>query len=123
EARALVALGAKPSELRPLLARFAGIPDPMPEAVTIAHEAGFLRPDQGGLSFEEPRETVQTTLRVPGRGPARLLVLSEEKGSLRGSVAGVRIDVDDDDTLSFVDVGAPGPTVPLSITHAGGVHA
>jgi arylsulfatase A-like enzyme len=123
EARALVALGAKPGELRPLLARFAGVPEPMPEALAIARDAELLRPDHGGLAFEEPRETVRATVRVPGRGPARLLVLGETKGAISGSVARVRVEVDDDDVLSFVDVGDPGPTVPIAITHAGGVRA
>lgn len=45
--RALVILGAT-EELRAPLTRFAGLPDPMPEATLLAYEAKLLEPARGG---------------------------------------------------------------------------
>ena len=64
EARTLLALGARGELLAPL-ARFAGVPEPMPEALEIAKEAGLLPAGK--------------TVRLTTSGPARLLVQSSEE--------------------------------------------
>lgn len=66
EARALLALGAKQELLAPLK-RFAGLADPMPEALDIAREAGLLVPANGGT-------TKADAVSFPVAGPARVLI-------------------------------------------------
>src|SRR5262249_30892873 len=100
EARALVALGAGP-DLLPLLARFAGRPEPMVDAIAIAREARLLAPDRGGIEVERATGDLDVRLAAPGPSadagggapdaPAaaglRLLVLSAgEGGELTGTL-------------------------------------
>jgi hypothetical protein len=87
EAEALIALGAR-RELRKPLARFAGLPEPMLEAVGIAREAKLLEPSAGGVSVELPAPDLVARVTVPS-GPLRLLVLSAEaKAAEGGNVSG-----------------------------------
>jgi hypothetical protein len=105
EAEALIALGAR-RELRKPLARFAGLPEPMLDAVGIAREAKLLEPSAGGVAFEVPAPDLVARVTVPS-GPLRLLVLSAEaqateKGTLSGSVG---------ETPLPPEVEAPNPNV------------
>ncbi len=103
EAEALVALGAR-RELREPLARFAGLPDPMVDAIRIAREADLLEPSTGGVAFAAPLTDVAARVTVPS-GPLRLLVLSAGEG---GELSGW---LDEKPLPSEVD-GA-GPTVHI----------
>lgn len=76
EAKALVRLGAR-EELRTPLARFAGLPDPMIEALGIAEEAGFLAPRTGGWASPAPVKRAAAKIKIEGEGAARLLVRIE----------------------------------------------
>jgi arylsulfatase A-like enzyme len=76
EARALVALGAR-EELRAPLARFAGVPEPMTEALAIARDAKLLDPKHGGAVLDAERDV---TLTVPSNVPLR--VLAERAGKV-----------------------------------------
>ncbi|MBX3231504.1 MAG: sulfatase-like hydrolase/transferase [Labilithrix sp.] len=69
EARALLAVGAKTELLAPL-ERFAGVPEPMVEALPIAREAKLLAPERGGT------EGGSGKLRLAKAGPARLLMIA-----------------------------------------------
>jgi HEAT repeat protein len=74
EARALVRLGAR-RELFAPLARFAGVPEPMAEAIAIAREADLLEPSRGGYRAPPGARDEETVLTVPdGNTPLRLLV-------------------------------------------------
>jgi hypothetical protein len=85
EAEALVALGAR-RELREPLARFAGLADPMVDAVRIARKAKLLEPSVGGVAFASSAPDLIARVAVPS-GPLRLLVLSAGTGGeLSGSV-------------------------------------
>jgi arylsulfatase A-like enzyme len=93
EARALAALGAQ-GELLPPLMRFAGTPEPMAEAIVIARDAGLLVPDRGGHVFPPPGPPPRslhaaTRVRLATPGPARVLVLAEGGGPLRGRINGM----------------------------------
>jgi arylsulfatase A-like enzyme len=88
EARALLALGAR-RELRPSLERFAGLPEPMIDAVAVARDARLLDPAAGGVSLDRPAPELQARLAIPSGSPLRLLVLAAgEGGELSGSVDG-----------------------------------
>jgi arylsulfatase A-like enzyme len=90
EARALLALGAGKDLLAPL-AVFAGLVDPMTDAITLAHEGKLLDAKHGGVDFAEPKADVEARVSVPGAsGPRRLWVLAAgEGGVLTGDVDGV----------------------------------
>ena len=64
EARALATLGAG-KELLPALALFAGLADPMTEAVGIAADAKLLDAAHGGRVFDPPAIDVDVELAVP----------------------------------------------------------
>jgi HEAT repeat protein len=87
EARALVALGVREA-LRAPLARFAGVPEPMPGAIAIASGAGLLQPARGGASFEETKAAVDVTLTVTPGLPSRLIVLAAGPGTIAASLDG-----------------------------------
>ncbi|MDB4996126.1 MAG: Choline-sulfatase [Myxococcaceae bacterium] len=91
EARALLALGAR-AELREPLARFAGMPEPMFDAIRVAHAAGLLDAPQ-----------------APPRARAlRLLVLTDKPGqAVAGTVAGQKLGegTADGDVVVF-EIGA-----------------
>jgi arylsulfatase A-like enzyme len=87
EADALVALGAR-RELREPLARFAGLPDPMVDAVRVARMAKLLEPGVGGIALESSAPDLVARVSASS-GPLRLLVLSAgEGGELTGSFDG-----------------------------------
>jgi arylsulfatase A-like enzyme len=99
EARALLKLGAR-EKLMPALARFAGTPEPLTEAIAIARDARQLSPDRGGwvapaaVKGAAAAESASVKLRVAQPGPARLLVLGNESttnGVLGGTIDGVAI--------------------------------
>ncbi|HEX4516149.1 MAG TPA: sulfatase-like hydrolase/transferase [Polyangiaceae bacterium] len=99
EAEALVALGAG-REIGPALARYAGMPEPMPGALELAARAGLL--DKG------------ESLRAPSDGPLRLGVLLEKPGvALEIDGASVRAP---EAVETWVDVPAHGPTVTVKAT-------
>jgi hypothetical protein len=95
EARALFALGLR-RELYAPLSRFAGLPEPMIDAIAIARDAKLLEPSSGGVSLERPEVDVATRVtlsfdpevdpsHVPR--PLRLLVLAAGPGGeLSGSI-------------------------------------
>jgi Sulfatase/HEAT repeats len=89
EARALLALGARRELLRPLTI-FAGLPDPMVEAIGIARDAKLLEPGSGGVAYASPRSDVETRVDLPpSAGRVRLFVLSGAVGgTLTGSANG-----------------------------------
>jgi arylsulfatase A-like enzyme len=79
EARALFLLGAR-EELRAPMARFAGVDEPMVEAVAIARDADLLRLDTGGFAWNAPPLGTRRlgALKLPkGGGAMRLLVLTQ----------------------------------------------
>ena len=131
EARTLVALGAR-QKLIPPLARFAGMPEPMTEAVAIARDAGQLRPDRGGwiAPAGAPPETMSLKLRIAQAGPARLLVLgagpARPDALLSGEVDGVAVSsVAGDPTNVYVaeiDVARTGD-VPVRLALPSGIAA
>jgi arylsulfatase A-like enzyme len=91
EARALVRLGARDGLLAPLR-RFAGVPEPLFEAVELARDAGLLVPAQGG--FKPPGAVgpqVDVEVTVPGTGPARLLVVGLGEGEVDARVDGAAV--------------------------------
>ncbi len=95
EAQALAALGAR-DDLRTPLARFAGLPQPMLEAITIARDADLLAPVQGGLSFARgtdggsaPTSVDGVVTIAPSASGHRLIVLLAKGGeALTGAVDG-----------------------------------
>jgi hypothetical protein len=91
EARALLALGAG-RELRPLLERFAGLPEPMLDAVAVARDAKLLEAAAGGVSLDRPASELSTRVTVttakPGEGLRLLVLAGGEGGELTGSVDG-----------------------------------
>jgi HEAT repeat protein len=99
EARALVRLGARDSLLAPLR-RFAGVPEPMVDAVEIARDAGLLVPAHGGWRAAlGPEESVDVEVVAPS-GPVRLLV------AIEGERAGERAPGASSRPVARVD-GAP----------------
>ncbi len=98
EARTLVKLGAR-EKLMPPLARFAGTPEPLLDAVAIAREIKQLTPEQSGWVARETKgqgtlpESISIKVRLQKPGPTRILVLGgEASGPLSGSIDGVTID-------------------------------
>jgi hypothetical protein len=89
EARALFALGAR-RELAAPLERFAGLPEPMIDALALARDAKLLEPALGGVAFATPRADVDASVTPQtGAQPLRLLVLAASPGGeLSGSVDG-----------------------------------
>jgi len=129
EARALLALGAR-AELRDPLARFAGVPEPLADAIAIAREAGVLEPKHGGVARATSTATIDATLTVDAC-PCRLLVLAEGAGSLEGSVAGEPVAsaraLDLESPRGYVHVielgAVNGRALPVHLTHPGGIVA
>ncbi|MGO8995188.1 MAG: HEAT repeat domain-containing protein, partial [Polyangiaceae bacterium] len=89
EARALLALGERRSLLAPL-ALFAGLADPMNDAVAIAKDAGLLAAENGGATFEPPTANVDVRVSVPPHAEQlRLWALAaSEGGELSGELGG-----------------------------------
>jgi len=95
EARALLKLGAR-NEVFPPLARFAGTPDPMLEAIVIAREGKLLSLDRGGQNWlVPPTKDAFARVRLAKSGPARLFVLGDpstpDNTALVGEVNGAPI--------------------------------
>ncbi len=95
EARTLLKLGAREKLIAPL-ARFAGTPEPLLDAVAIAKDAKQLSPERGGWVAPDGRESlperVSVKVRLPNAGPARVLVLGADgSGPLSGSIDGAAV--------------------------------
>jgi len=87
EARTLAKLGARRDELLPPLARFAGLPDPMVEAVFIARDAKLLVPDRGARDWTlvtNPKAPISADAKIKFQkgGAARLLVVTHDSPSV-----------------------------------------
>lgn len=122
EAKALVALGAK-EELRAPLARFAGVPEPMTDALAIAESAGLLTAKNGGWSAPTATAEVMAEVRAaPGR--SRLLVRTEGPGTLSGTVDDRPIVAAPSGDLWIAEIeDVRGPKARLSLAHATGIRA
>jgi len=128
EARALLRLGAREALLAPLR-RFAGVPDPMTEALEVARDAGLLVPAQGGWkapSATEWHADVEVT--VPGAGPARLLVLGTGAGggpdaALSARVDGAAVRLAQHGAVWTAELGALGPKARIEASSTAGVAA
>ena len=125
EARALAALGAK-GELLEALARFAGLPEPMTDAIAIARDAGLLTPRAGGASRRQAAAaSLEVTLTLaPSARPLRLLVLAGGAGgALSGTLAGAPLPVSrDDGALHVVELGrVEASSVALAVSDPNGV--
>ena len=99
EAEALVSLGAT-REIATALARYAGMPEPMPGALELADKAGLL--DKGA------------TLRAPSDGPLRLGVLLEKPG-VTLEIDGASVPAPDG-IETWVDVPTHGPMLTVKAT-------
>jgi arylsulfatase A-like enzyme len=134
EARALLRLGAREALLPPLR-RFAGVPDPMTEALEVARDAGLLVPAQGGwkaAGATDWRADVQVT--VPGTGPARLLLLVAGPaggadgglgdGTVTARVDGAAVRLTQRGAVWTAELGAPvGPKAHVEASSTAGVLA
>jgi hypothetical protein len=108
EARALLLLRARDGFLAPLV-RFAGVPEPMLDALPIARDAGLLAPALGGWSAPKGAPApghVDVEVSVGGGGPARLLVVLGDAGSDAGAPAGSDAGLAEETMTARVD-GAP----------------
>lgn len=145
EARALVALGAR-SELRAPLARFAGVPTPMVEAVDIARDAGLLDAAHGGYAAagDPGAAPVDVVFLFAGKGRARLFVATGSPASAPDAsapdasmppsaappsarIAGAPLalaPLADRNDLWAADLDRdPGARVPVQLEHAAGIRA
>ncbi len=126
EARALQKLGAREALLAPLR-RFAGVPDPMTEAVEIARDVGLLVPAQGGWKATSPTEWhVDAEVTVPGRGPARLLILGAGPpggGPLTAQVDGAAAPLKRQGAVWTAELVSVGPKARIEASSATGVAA
>ena len=94
----------------------------MPEALPIMREAGLLRPDRGGAAFDPPRPSARVTLRVPGFGPARLLVLTEGAGELTATVGGKAATTSRKGKLHVAEIEV-GAAASVELAHPAGIAA
>ena len=110
EARALLQLGVREAMAAPLR-RFAGVPDPMLEAVAVAREAGLLEAASGG--WKHGAATLPTSshvdaeVAVPGTGPARLLAIGLGDGP-SGQVDGKVVTLQSHGAVWIVELPALG---------------
>ncbi len=122
EAKALLALGAK-DELRAPLARFAGVPEPMPDALAIADAAGLLVAKNGGWSSATPAPEVNVELRTEG-GRSRLLVRTAGPGTLSAAIDGRPLTASPSGDLWIAEIeDVRAPRARLSLAHATGIRA
>ena len=107
EARALLACGARAELLAPLT-RFAGVPEPMPEALDLVEEAKLLTPASGGLHAGAKVPFVTGSVRLGQSGPARLLLKSPRAptASIAGASLAAPALVPGKDDLWVADAGA-----------------
>ncbi|MDB4936198.1 MAG: Choline-sulfatase [Labilithrix sp.] len=125
EARALVRLGARDGLLAPLR-RFAGVPEPMTDAVAIARDAGLLLPGQGGFAAKPSSASaphVEADLTVPGTGPARLLILGAGEGTLTASVDGAAVRLVPRGAVWTAELPSIGPRARVDVAGTPGVSA
>lgn len=119
EARALQRLGAREALLAPLR-RFAGVPDPMTEALEVARDAGLLVPAQGGwkaAAASDVRADVEVT--VAGTGPARLLVMGP--AGMTARVDGAAVPLTQRGAVWTAELGPNvGPKVRVEVTSTAG---
>ena len=89
EARALLALGAR-GELRAPLERFAGLPEPMADAIGLAREAGLLTPERGGWSSPSASPSVDVALTPtrPTRALRLIVLAATPDGTTTGTANG-----------------------------------
>lgn len=111
-AEALLAVGAK-DELYPTLARFAGMPEPLINALSVAERAGLLVPKRGGLVG--PRVAGDAG-DAGDAGNARDAGLSQRPQHLEGSV---RVAPGRVRALVGVTVGAGSVVTAPTVTLAG----
>ncbi|MBX3215577.1 MAG: sulfatase-like hydrolase/transferase [Labilithrix sp.] len=128
EARTLFKLGAR-DKLAPALTRFAGTPEPLAEAIVVAHDAKILTHERGAwIAPGPPSAEVAVRLRVTKAGPGRLLALAAESaahGDLDGAIDGAPLGPT---TIAgrvyVVEVpGVAGRDVPVRVTSPGGLVA
>ena len=125
EARALQKLGAREALLAPLRL-FAGVPDPMMEAVEVARDVGLLVPAQGGWKATSATEWhVDAEVTVPGRGPARLLVLGAGPagGPLTARVDGAATPLKQQGAVWTAELVSVGPKARIEASSTTGVAA
>jgi arylsulfatase A-like enzyme len=123
EARALVRLGARDGLVAPLR-RFAGVPEPMFEAVELARDAGLLVPAQGGWKAPAaPESHVAVDLAVPGTGPARLLVAAH--GDVTARVDGEAVQFEQHGAVWTAELASRpiGPRARVEAAATGGISA
>jgi len=137
-ARALLALGAH-EEMRPALLRFAGLPEPMPEALGFALEAKILDEAHGGWTASGRRDAgalssvsdVTATLPTPRQKqptPLRLLVLLEKDGdTLQGTMEAHPVSsASGEGALRVVELGHEAlelPRIRVQLAAPGGIRA
>ena len=124
EASALVALGAGPS-LRAPLTMFAGIPDPMVEAVDVARRAGLLEPAHGGAVFDPPVAAVDVTVAAgSAEGALRVwFVIGGREAALSGWLDTERVAAAGPERHVDVRPAAHGPRVRVQLHDASGIQA
>ena len=139
EAHALVALGVR-AELRPALARFAGTPEPMREALSIARDAGLLDAPNGGWDRRAqplpppgagPQDLTLTLTVAPAtRADARLLVLAKAGAAALtgtfedGASHALAPDTSPSDGLHVIELGAlASPKLTLRLREPSGIEA
>ncbi len=127
-ASALVACGAKDEMFRSLI-RFAGVPEPLENAVPVARAAGLLVPKKGGLVAGADGGTVNSltgSVLVPA-GSFRVLVEGAGPGVATVSVAGISLVARTTAEASLAVAEGTGDTKPgmkeLVVTHPAGVRA
>jgi hypothetical protein len=126
EARTLLKLGAR-EKLLPALARFAGTPEPMVEALVVARDAKILTPDRGGITFAPAATSAGGRVKWTKAGAARVLVLvGNAGGPLNGSINGVPIAETSPYArdLYIVELGElRAGDASVSLTSPAGIHA
>ncbi|WP_394849883.1 sulfatase-like hydrolase/transferase [Pendulispora brunnea] len=135
-ARALLALGASREEMRAPLLRFAGLPEPMPEALGFAIEAKILDEAHGGWVSPSakggaPSPEVALILPTPRQkraAPLRLLVLLEKEGdTVQGTAEGRPVSsASGEGALRVLELGPEAlelPRIHLQLAAPGGIRA
>lgn len=124
EARALVALGATKELLDPL-SRYAGGPDPMPEAIEILRDAKELTAAHGGWSSAKPEKHVHVALTVQKERRLRLFVLTAGPSDTLSGTFGKHVlsgGATHDGAVQSFELGSDfDPTTTLDLTSTGGL--
>ncbi len=127
EARALLQIGARDALLAPLR-RFAGVPEPMLDALGIARDAGLLTAAQGGWKSGQARSLevdaeVTTTTASGAVGPARLLVLGAGEGPVTGRIDGVDVHLVQHGSVWTAELPSVGPRARVQLEDPAGISA